>query len=91
MLPFRQKQLSENEFIRTFSSSTPELDLKWHWDEEDRTIEPIGQTDWLFQFDNRLPEPINKPIFIPRGIVHRIIKGQGDLIIKVYKLKETIE
>ena len=85
MLPFRQQQLSENEFIRTFSSSTSELELKWHWDEEDRTIEPISETDWLFQFDNRLPESINKPIFIPRGVIHRIIKGQGDLVIKVHK------
>jgi hypothetical protein len=91
MLPFKEEQTSSNEFIRIFSPETPEMELKWHWDQEDRIIEPIGKTDWFFQFDNLLPEPINKPIFIPRGIVHRIIKGQGDLIIKVYKLKETIE
>lgn len=85
MLPFREEQLSENEFIRIFSSETPEMELKWHWDNEDRTIEPITQTDWLFQFDNQLPITINKPVFIPRGEIHRIIKGHGDLVIKVYK------
>jgi hypothetical protein len=87
MLPFIEEQVTVDAFIRTFDQGVDEMELKWHWDEEDRIIEPIGNTDWLFQFDNKLPEPINKNIFIPKGIIHRVIKGSGDLKIKVHKLK----
>jgi len=85
MLPFTQEQVSKNTFIRIFPETTPELELKWHWDEEDRIIEPVGPTDWLFQFDNQLPIKINNPICIPKGVIHRVIKGTGDLKIKVVK------
>ena len=40
------------------------------------------KTDWQFQFDNELPISLNKKIFIPKGVMHRIIKGIGDLQIK---------
>lgn len=90
MLPFHQEKIAENTFIRIFPKDTPELSLKWHWDEEDRTIEPVEPNDWLFQFDNQLPTGINKPIFIPKGIIHRVIKGTGDLKIKIVKHYEIL-
>jgi hypothetical protein len=45
-------------------------------------------TNWLFQMDNELPSKIvrNVPIFIPEGSYHRIIKGDGDLTVKVLKI-----
>jgi hypothetical protein len=70
--------------IRIFSQDVNSSELIWHSDQEDRTIETIGETDWLFQFDNELPIPIRKPIFIPAYKIHRIIKGTGDLKIKIY-------
>jgi hypothetical protein len=56
----------------------------WHRDREDRIIESIGDTDWKIQIDNELPKVIDKA-FIPMGVYHRVIKGTGDLKIKLIK------
>jgi hypothetical protein len=84
--PYIEEQIFCHSFLRTFSKDTLEEDLKWHWDEEDRFISSIGDTDWLFQFDNELPQSMNSEIFIEKGRFHRIIKGTGDLLIKVIKI-----
>ena len=83
--PFVSDKISEFVEIRTFLSSISEEELKWHWDEEDREIEAVEKTDWMFQFDNDLPVEINKKIFIPRGTIHRVIKGNEDLKLKITK------
>ena len=83
--PFVSDKISEFVEIRTFLSSISEEELKWHWDEEDREIEAVEKTDWMFQFDNDLPVEINKKIFIPKGVIHRIIKGNEDLKLKITK------
>ena len=57
----------------------------WHRDFEDRIIESIVETDWLIQIDNELPKVIDK-VLIPMGVYHRVIKGTGDLKIKLQKL-----
>lgn len=69
---------------RTFSKDIPERWLMWHRDERDREVEVIGETDWKFQFDNLLPQDLFR-IFIPKEKYHRIIKGTGDLKIKIYE------
>jgi|688.fasta_scaffold119405_4 hypothetical protein len=86
-LPFVEN-LKDGFHIRTFSSNLTEMELKWHFDEEDRIVLCENDTDWMFQIDNNLPIRIEKntPIFIPEGEYHRIIKGSGDLILKVKKL-----
>jgi hypothetical protein len=85
MYPFEESKQSENTYIRIFSKDTDEYDLKWHWDEEDRIVQSLEKTDWEFQFDNELPISFDKEIFIPKGVIHRIIKGTGDLKLKVIK------
>jgi hypothetical protein len=85
-LPFIEKKEEANVFIRTFSSDTEEEYLLWHRDREDRIIESLEETDWLFQLDNQLPQKIEGQIFIPKEIYHRLIKGSGDLKIKLIKL-----
>ena len=84
--PFSE-ELKEGFHIRTFSSNTPDMELKWHFDNEDRTVVCEYETDWMFQMDDELPTTIKKntPIFIPEGTYHRIIKGSGDLVVKVKK------
>jgi hypothetical protein len=84
--PYTEEKIFCHSYLRTFSINTPDEDLKWHWDEEDRLISSIKETDWLFQFDNQLPQSINQEIFIPKGEFHRIIKGSEDLIIKITKI-----
>ena len=71
--------------IRSFDSSTPEGELVWHRDYEDRIIEPLHDTDWKFQYDNTKPESL-KRLFIRKGVYHRLIKGTGSLKLKVIKL-----
>jgi hypothetical protein len=87
MLPFDESKITESTYIRTFYENVDSGDLHWHRDREDRIIESTHPTDWKFQIDNELPHKIEKSIFIPKGIYHRLIKGNGDLILKVVKLK----
>ena len=83
-LPFNEK-ISGNVRERTFSENTDEMDLKWHWDEQDRIVTPLHKTDWMLQFDNELPVKLieGEEYFIPVGVYHRVIKGTGDLQLKV--------
>jgi hypothetical protein len=86
MLPFQEIKLSDNTFIREFKQDTDSGEFMWHRDREDRIIESIGETDWLIQIDNELPKEIKDKVFIPMGVYHRLIKGTGDLKIKLQKL-----
>jgi hypothetical protein len=86
ILPFEESKISDSTYIRTFYENVDSGDLHWHRDREDRYIEPTHENNWRFQIDNELPQNLNKKIFIPKGIYHRLIKGNGDLEIKVEKL-----
>lgn len=72
--------------VRTFLESTSQLEFVWHRDKEDRIISAVSKTDWKFQIDNDIPKTIEKEIFIPKGVYHRLIKGTGDLKLKIQKL-----
>ena len=85
ILPFQETKLSDNEFIRVFKQDTNSGEYMWHRDREDRIIESIVETDWMIQIDNELPKVIAK-VLIPMGVYHRVIKGTGDLKIKLQKL-----
>jgi len=85
-LPFNEEIKNSNESIRIFKSDIGDESLMWHRDREDRIIESIEETNWKFQLDNELPIKIEGKVFIPKGIYHRLIKGSGDLKIKLQKL-----
>lgn len=91
-LPFRETiiktEVNSEIVTRSFNFDIDTDELKWHWDDEDRIIYPVHETDWMFQLDNRLPENINSAIKIPKGIWHRLIKGSNDLTIIVEKIKD---
>lgn len=77
----------EGYVIREFSQNTPSFELVWHRDKEDRYVEAINDTDWALQLDNDIPRKLVKDkLFIPKETYHRLIKGTGDLKVKVYKL-----
>jgi hypothetical protein len=74
--------------IRKFSEYTDSEEFKWHWDEEDRLVHRVHETDWQLQLDNQLPITIKSTIRIPKRTWHRLIKGTGDLSIIVEKIKD---
>ena len=85
--PFKEKQIGKQLFLREFSANVDEMDLIWHEDREDRIVHVIKGNKWKFQFDEQLPFEMldGIDIIIPEGIIHRVIKGDGPLKIKVYK------
>jgi hypothetical protein len=85
MLPFLEKYIEGEEFIRVFSQDSESEDMVWHRDLEDRIIESFDQTDWMIQIENRIPEKISNSIEIKSGVWHRLIKGSGDLTLKIIK------
>ena len=86
MKPYTDIEITDQYIIREFSENIDPIELLWHRDDENRTIEIIGETDWKVQLDNQLPTSINNPIFIPRHQYHRVIKGNGKLRVKINKL-----
>ncbi len=82
-LPFTQQDIGESQVLRTFSASLDAEELVWHRDLEDRWVVSEGETDWMVQLDNELPKNLNTPIFIPNGVYHRLIRGTGDLLVRI--------
>ena len=85
--PFTEERIDDYNFIRTFSKDVDEMDLIWHADKENRIITVLEGNDWKFQFDEELPIKMtkDKSISIMKGRIHRIIKGDGPLKIKLQK------
>ena len=84
--PFYEEKVGNSIYLRTFQESVECGDLTWHRDREDRYVEAIHDNNWSLQLDNQLPQNLNKKIFIPKGVYHRLIKGKGDLTLKIEKL-----
>jgi|TARA_X000001388_G_scaffold75940_2_gene71958 quercetin dioxygenase-like cupin family protein len=85
--PFKEEKIDQYNFIRTFPADVDEMDLIWHADKENRIITVLEGNGWKFQFDEELPiemtDGLNISIF--EGRIHRIIKGEGLLKIKLQK------
>ena len=85
--PFTEQQLDTKLFLREFSADVDEMELIWHEDREDRIVSVVEGNGWKFQFDEELPIEMEDgiDITIPKGVIHRVIKGNGPLKIKVFK------
>jgi hypothetical protein len=80
------EQKEDDYIIREFSHNTPSFEFVWHRDKEDRIVEAMHDTDWLFQLDNDIPRRLQKDkLFIPKETYHRLIKGSGDLVVKIWQ------
>jgi len=77
----------DNRNIRTFFKDVNDEDLIWHTDKEDRNITVLEGKGWRFQRDNELPLELKEGdnIFIPKGQIHRILKGNTDLKIEILR------
>ena len=83
--PYSEKQ-EDGFVIREFSSKTSSFEFVWHRDKEDRYVQATHPTDWYFQLDNKLPVRLTKDkLFIPKETYHRLIKGTGDLVVKIWQ------
>ena len=83
--PYSEKT-EDGYIIREFSQNTPSFEFVWHRDKEDRVVEAVHNTDWLFQLDNDIPRKLqNNKLFIPKETYHRLIKGTGDLVVKIWQ------
>jgi hypothetical protein len=78
-----------DDLIRVFDDSINPIELKWHRDDEDRSVIAIDKTDWKIQLEDRLPQSLNSVVFIERGQWHRVIKGTGELRVKIVKSDES--
>lgn len=85
MYPFKEKKINENTLLREFSNTHISSDQMWHRDKENRTITVIESGGWSFQKDNELPTLLIKgdSINIQKEEWHRVIKGKGNLVVKV--------
>jgi hypothetical protein len=83
--PYRDIKVTKDYILREFSKDVDPIELKWHRDKEDRIVEIVGKTDWKVQIENKLPTSLNESVFIPKGEWHRLVKGNGKLVLKIYK------
>ena len=83
--PFVENKITKNFFIRKFSSTIDNSELNWHMDNNDRSIFVISGEGWMFQEDNTLPVTIKRgsAFQIRKNSWHRLIKGNGELIILI--------
>jgi hypothetical protein len=83
-LPF--EEVKENGIkTRLFKENINNGELKWHFDKQDRKVKVVKSNNWMLQMDNDIPKILKEgqAIFIPKGVYHRVIKGSGDLIVKI--------
>ena len=85
MKPYTDIEITDKYIIREFNENIDPIELMWHRDDESRTIEIIGETDWQIQLDNQLPTSMNVPIFIPKHMWQRTIKVTSNIQLKIHK------
>jgi hypothetical protein len=84
--PYFEYAVNECEVIRVFECEDLGVEELWHRDLESRLIEVVGETDWKMQLENQLPSSLNSGVFIRERSWHRLIKGSGNLTLKIHKL-----
>ncbi|MCP4976961.1 MAG: hypothetical protein GY931_12440 [Maribacter sp.] len=82
--PYTDLEITDKYILREFGDDIDPIELMWHRDDQDRTIEIIGKTDWSIQLEDSLPTSLNERIFIKRHEWHRVIKGTGKLQLKIH-------
>jgi len=82
--PFQQENI-DGKIRRTFSPDIDSDELKWHQDLNDRKVTVIEDGGWSFQIEDDLPNKLSvaEQIYIPKFVWHRVIKGEGTLIVEI--------
>ena len=87
MKPYTDIEVTDSYIIREFDENIDPIELMWHRDDQNRHIEIIESgKDWKIQFEDELPLDISQElsIFIKRHEWHRVWKGEGKLVLKIY-------
>jgi hypothetical protein len=86
MLPFTETR-KDNKLIREFKENTDSKEFVWHRDREDRDVRVLSSNGWKLQLDNQLPIRLEEgeTYFIEKFLFHRVIKGEGDLVVEITK------
>lgn len=76
--------------LRIINHTTPQSELVWHRDREDRSVTIVEGNDWLLQMEDELPIRLNisQTYFIPKMTYHRVIRGTSTLKIEITKSLE---
>jgi hypothetical protein len=80
-----QQEIKDGFIYRTFYQDVNPEELVWHWDENDRYVLVLNESDWKYQEDNQFPILLKKntELFIKAGQWHRVIKGKTNLELKI--------
>jgi hypothetical protein len=88
--PYRDDQLTDNSWIRFFKADVDDSELVWHRDSATREILVGYGNGWEFQFENQLPFELieGQKFTIEKMSYHRLIKGNGDLCIRITEIDD---
>jgi hypothetical protein len=64
MTPYTDIEVTDKYIIREFNENIDPIELMWHRDDEDRTIEILNETDWQLQLENCLPTSLKDPVYL---------------------------
>ncbi len=80
--------VKENKIVRSFSPEVSVDELKWHQDLNDRVVTVLEDGGWQFQMEDYLPNKlyVGQKLEIPKFVWHRVIKGNGNLIVEIEEL-----
>lgn len=88
--PYREEILEkhgtrETYRIREFEETLEDRELIWHRDAETRRVSVLSGDGWKLQLDDELPQTlkVGERYAIPKLKYHRVIKGKGNLVIKI--------
>jgi quercetin dioxygenase-like cupin family protein len=75
--------------IRQFDEDVNDDELIWHRDKRTREITVLEGSGWQLQLDDQLPKELQRGRLykIPKMEYHRLIKGTGKLVVKIWEEK----
>lgn len=83
--PYVDRPRLKGSFVRTFKASIHPEELTWHKDSQNRLVIVMKGENWKLQFDNELPVilEIGNVYTIKKEVYHRLIKGNGELMLYI--------
>jgi hypothetical protein len=91
--PYEEKRFDNGLILREFKHDANVEDLIWHQDKKDRKVFVVESNGWKLQLSDGLPFPLieGKEYFIPKKSWHRVIKGNGNLKIKIHERDDKVK